>query len=329
MSKAAPVEGSPAQDGPGMQALERRVQVVAGKGGVGRTTVAAALALRASRRGLKTLLLEVDAPDSATTLLGFEPARDEPREILDHLWVCNMTPAGSMREYALMVLKFRALYSLVFENRLVKYLLRSIPSLGEFTMAGKFWFHSVQTLDGAPRFDRIILDAPATGHAVTFLAVSRTVAELTPPGPMKTEALKMAAMIEDPDQTCMHVVARPEEMPVNEALELEHARRERIRMAPGVGFLNRMPEAPEEALAERVRELSARMPRHPVLRVARAALARQERAMEQARLLRQRSELAWLELPELEPPPRGKAGLARLVETIDARSGTEEEAAHG
>lgn len=221
--------------------LDRRVQVVTGKGGVGRTTVSAALAVDAAGRGLKTLLLEVDAPDSAARLLGVEPAVDMPREIEDRLWLCRMTPQGSQREYALMILKFRALYTFVFENPVVRYLLRSIPSLAEFTMLGKAWFHSSETdAAGNAVYDRIIIDAPATGHAITFLALARTVAEVSPAGRMREASERMARMVEDPDETCMHVVTLPEEMPVNEGLELVMAARGTLRMAPGIGVVNRM-----------------------------------------------------------------------------------------
>lgn len=281
--------------------------------------MAATLALRSAQQGKSTLLLEVDAPDSATRLLGFEPARDEPREVLDRLWVCNMSPEGAVREYALMVLRFRTLYRMVFENRLVKYLLRSIPSLGEFTMAGKFWFHSQQSSGGQPRFDRVILDAPATGHAITFLSVSRIVADLTPPGPMKSEALKMAAMIEDPLQTCLHVVARPEEMPVNEALELERAAQEKVGMRLGVGFVNRVdPEPLDPEVAQLLDSMSSRLPQHPILRVARARVARQRRAEAEVARLGSHSRLSWLQLPELVPAPRGYRALAPLIDQVDS-----------
>src|SRR5687768_12310316 len=134
--------------------FDRRVQIVGGKGGVGRTAVSCALALRSAQLGKRTLLLEVDAPDSAAAFLGVAAAVDEPRQVLDNLWLCRMTPVGALREYALMVLKFKALYNLVFENRMVKYLLRSIPSLGEFTMLGKTWFHTTEQLgDGSLNYD--------------------------------------------------------------------------------------------------------------------------------------------------------------------------------
>lgn len=221
--------------------LERRLQVVVGKGGVGRTVLASALALRSARAGVRTLLLEVNAPDCAARVLHARPAVDEPRLVEDNLWLCRMTPSGAMREYALMVLKFKALYHIVFENRLVKYLLRSIPGLGEFNMMGKVWFHFTETLDsGEPRYERIIVDAPATGHALTFLSCARVVADSVPDGVMKHAAEKMAQMVEDPKQACLHIVSLPEDMAVNEALELAKASKDRLRMSLGLGIINRV-----------------------------------------------------------------------------------------
>lgn len=284
---------------------------------MGRTTVACALALAHAARGERTLLLEVNAGDSAAARLGVDPAPDQPREVLNNLFLCNMTPAGSLREYALLILRFRAVYNLVFENRLVKYLLRSIPSLAEVTMAGKFWYHTVQTRsDGRLEYDRIILDAPATGHAITFLGVSRAVADLAPSGRMKREVSRMAEMIESSD-TCLHIVTRAEEMPVNEALDLETAARERLRMSLGWGFVNFFPgdwiSASERAC---VRRLHASPEIDPYLEAARARLSRIERAeAERARLV-ERSQLRYLDLPEFDRLGPGPAGLEPMVEHI-------------
>jgi hypothetical protein len=236
--------------------LDRPVQFVAGKGGVGRTAVSCALALRSAAAEKRTLLLEVDAPDSAAALLGVAPCVDVPKEIADNLWLCRMTPSGSLREYALMVLKFRALYNLVFENRMVKYLLRSIPSMAEVTMLGKTWFHTTEHLDGGePKYERIIVDAPATGHAITFLSVARIVADVAPKGVLEAAAARMAEMVESKEQTALHVVTLPEEMPVNEGLDLVRAGRTKLHMSPGVGFVNRLlpPLASREGRAALVR----------------------------------------------------------------------------
>jgi len=152
-----------------------------------------------------------------------------------------MTPAGSLREYAIMMLKFRALYRIVFENPLVKYFLRSVPALGEFTMLGKAWYHAQETKpNGSPKYDCVIMDAPATGHAITFLSVARVVANTVPKGPMKTAAIKMANWIEDSENTCVHVVLTPEEMPVNEALELQNKLVRDVNLTMGLGFINRV-----------------------------------------------------------------------------------------
>lgn len=297
----------------------RRVQVVGGKGGVGRTTIACALALAHARRGERTLLLEVNAAGSAAQRLGVAPALDDPREVSNNLWLCNMTPAGSLREYALLILRFRALYGLVFENRLVKYLLRSIPSLAEVTMAGKFWYHSVETRsDGRPKYDRIILDAPATGHAVTFLGVSRVVADLAPGGRMKREVSRMAELIESRD-TCLHIVTRPEEMPVNEAIDLEVAARTQLRMQLGCGFVNLLPSAwlsgSERATLRRVRSTPEI---EPYLRAAEARLSRTERAEDERARLLERSRLRFVDVPDFGRLAPGAEGLEPVIEHLVA-----------
>lgn len=279
--------------------LDRAFQVVAGKGGVGRTLVSSALAMRSAAAGERTLLLEANAPDNAARYLGVDAVIDEPREVLDNLWLCRMTPAGALREYALLILRFKALYNLVFENRLVKYFLRSIPSLAEFTMMGKAWYHSTETRkDGSLRFTRVVLDAPATGHAITLLGLSRIVADVVPAGVMKTAAEKMAAVIESPTSSCLHLVATPEEMPVNEAIELAAAQSTRLRMTSGVGIVNRRFPAvlrPGEA------ELIARLPSDPALAPYLAAVARRRE----------------LEAVQAEHAERFARTLSRPILTID------------
>ncbi|MCK6550548.1 ATPase [Myxococcota bacterium] len=303
---------------------DRPFQVVAGKGGVGRTAVACALALRAARAGKRTLLLDVNGPDTAATFLGVPPAVDDPHEVLDNLWLCRMTPRGSMREYALMVLKFKALYSLVFENKLVRYFLRSIPSLAEFTMLGKAWYHTQEKrADGSPKYDRIIVDAPATGHAITFLSVARIVADIAPAGIMKTASEKMAQVIESRDDACLHVVALPEEMPVNEGLEIVRATRSKLRMTPGLGVMNRMlPPLVHDDEAEAFERLAAAAKVDPSLRPwVEAAVRRRDREAWQAGYadrFRDRSGLNVVEVPDFGPGHVDRAWVEHLADLFDA-----------
>lgn len=310
-------DGAPWDPARVRDALNRRLQIVTGKGGVGRTTVSCALALRSAQAGHRTLLLEVDAPDSAAAMLGVQPAVDVPREVENNLWLCRMTPVGALHEYALMVLRFKPLYNLVFENRLVKYLLRSIPSLGEFTMLGKAWFHSTETLDdGSPRYERILMDAPATGHAVTLLALARLVANISPGGVMKDAAVRMAELIESKDNCCMHVVTLPEEMPVNEGIELVKEAQHRLRIGLGIGIANRVlaPMVDGDDLdalgrmSDNVNEDTA-----PYIR---ASILRRDRERWQAEHLRRfvdESRLATVALPDILSTVSSKEQLKRVV----------------
>ena len=221
--------------------LQRRFQVVTGKGGVGRTLIASSLASMLAQLGKKTLLLEVNAPNHCARVLGTDAIVGDPQQVSQDLYLCSMNPEDALREYALMILKFPALYRLVFENPLVKYFLRSIPSLGEVTMLGKAWFHATERDEnGESKYDHVIVDAPATGHALTFLSVARVVERTVPRGPMRTEAGKMAALIEDHENSCAHVVFTPEEMPVTEGLELSRKLQENVGMKLGVYFMNKI-----------------------------------------------------------------------------------------
>lgn len=308
-------------------ALDRPFQVVLGKGGVGRSSVAAALALRSSYLGKRVLLLEVNAPDSTARLLRVAPAPDEPREALNNLWICRMTPTGAMREYALLVIKFKAVYHVVFENRLVKYLLRSIPSLGEFTMLGKAWYHATERRpDGRPRFDQVIIDAPATGHALTFLSGARAVSDTVPAGPMKTEAERMAELVEDPRRACFHLVTLPEEMPVSEARELFQAARDRVRMSPGLCVMNRMRSrmfSPEEERLVRQVEAAGEEVLSPYVEAAVREIQRQSAQEGYRSQFRAATTGPLVTLPELEREDLGPSELDVLVDALDEAAGTD------
>lgn len=237
--------------------LARQLHYVCGKGGVGKSVVACALARAFHDEGKSVLLMQVNAADSHARLLEAPAIGPELREIERGFSVVNSTPAAAMKEYALMTLRFEALYRTVFENRLTKAFLRFLPSLPELTMQGKIWHHAEERHphdDGRPRFDRIVVDCPSTGHGLKFLRVGRVIADAARIGPMAEKTRLMAGVVEDPRRTALHVVALPEELPVNEARDLvEHVRVQ--RSAPlGAVFLNqRLPrlfdEASERALA--------------------------------------------------------------------------------
>ncbi|RMG21027.1 MAG: chromosome partitioning protein [Deltaproteobacteria bacterium] len=212
--------------------------MVTGKGGVGKSTVSAALALCAARRGKKVLVCEINAKERVAPLLGHAPAGPEIKELEPGLFAIDVRPADAMREYALMKLKFETIYNAVFENRFVKAFLRLIPSLAETVLLGKVWFE-VEAMDGErPRWDLVIMDAPATGHGITFLRVPQVLLRTIPPGPMRDEAERMNQTLTDATVTSLQIVTLLEEMPVNETLELEAQVRDSLGIPLGALFLN-------------------------------------------------------------------------------------------
>jgi anion-transporting ArsA/GET3 family ATPase len=199
----------------------RQLHFVTGKGGVGKSLVACALARRFVDDGDRVLLAQVHARDSHAALLGLGPVDEDLREVGPRLSVVNLLPAQAMREYALMTLKVEAVYRAVFENRVTKTFLRFVPSLDELVMMGKLWFHAEETDDGGrPRFERIVIDCPSTGHALKLFSIARVITETLHRGPMVEKTRQMAAVFADPSRTAAHLVTLPEELPVNETLEL-------------------------------------------------------------------------------------------------------------
>jgi anion-transporting ArsA/GET3 family ATPase len=202
----------------------RQLHFVTGKGGVGKSLVSVALARRFVDAGEKTLLVQVHARDAHGPLLQLrEPVPDDLVEVERNLTVVNLNPTQATREYALMTLKLESVYRAVFENRVTKTFLRFVPSLNELTMMGKLWFHAEEK-DGlfsqAPRFRRIVVDCPSTGHALKLFAVSRVLTDMVRVGPMVEKTRAMSAVWRDANRSAVHVVTLPEELPVNETIEL-------------------------------------------------------------------------------------------------------------
>jgi anion-transporting ArsA/GET3 family ATPase len=143
-----------------------------------------------------------------------------------------------MREYVLSKIRLERVYRAVFENRMVRYFLRFIPALAETVMLGKVLWHVRQWPDAPGGFDRIVLDLPATGHALTLLGVPRSLLSALPGGPMASEAVWMNELLTDPVVTAAVLVSLPEELPVNETLELAQRLRGELKISIGAVVLN-------------------------------------------------------------------------------------------
>lgn len=201
--------------------LARRFLFVTGKGGVGKTSVVAALAERFARAGKRVLVAETSPKEHVSTLFGRSALPTQITELSPRLFGVLLDADVALKEYGALVLKSERLVGALFDNKLVRGFFHGAPGLKEWAALGKAWYHSTEVLaDGSPRFDVVILDAPATGHGLDMLRVPKTIIELSPPGVLRTDAERAWAQFRDPLQSGVVVVTLPEEMPTNESLEL-------------------------------------------------------------------------------------------------------------
>jgi len=200
--------------------LDRRLILVLGKGGVGRSTVAAAIASACARRGRRTLLYQSNAADRHGPYFGKASLTPALSELSRNLWGVNTTPAEALREYGLMILKFEKVYQMIFENRVTKAFLRAIPGLDDYAILGKAWFHTTEEKRGKPVWDTVVFDMPASGHSLSMLRIPWVIVDTVPEGPLTRDARTVQTLLRDPERTAAVVVTLAEEMPVAEASEL-------------------------------------------------------------------------------------------------------------
>jgi anion-transporting ArsA/GET3 family ATPase len=203
-----------------MSLLDKRLILVCGKGGVGRSTVAASIAAACARRGRKTLLFEANATDRFGDYFGKQPVGPTITQLAPNLAAVNTTPANALEEYGLMILRFRTVYEMVFENRLTRAFLRAIPGLDDYAVLGKAWFHVEEEKRGRPVWDTVVFDMPASGHSISMLRVPWVIVETVPEGPLTRDARSVQQLLRDPARTAVVIVTLAEEMPSNEARDL-------------------------------------------------------------------------------------------------------------
>lgn len=205
-----------------MNLFEKRFIVNTGKGGVGKSTISAAMALAAARKGKRVLAMEINTKERISRLFGAQPVGTEVGRIHENVWAVNVTPEAARREYLLMKMRFETLYKAVFENRFVRQFLRAIPGLNDLNLIGKAWYHEQERdRSGRPVYDLIVVDAPATGHGLFLLRIPKVIVEAVPTGPMAEECRRILELLEDPKRTALNLITLTEEMPVNETVELK------------------------------------------------------------------------------------------------------------
>ena len=227
--------------------LERRFHIVMGKGGVGKSAVAMTLGLHFSNLGLRTLICEVDDREMLSHAFEVSPSDSEVRRLTDHLSVVSIDTQSALSEYGALKLKIKTLASLLTKNPLTRALVSIVPGVADLIALGKAFNHEREAdpIDSArPKWDRVIIDAPSTGHGLTFLRLPLVIKEVVPSGNMRTEADDMWSLISSVHRCCIHVVSAPEDLALQEASELWSSLEQDLGLKAQALWFNRIERSP-------------------------------------------------------------------------------------
>jgi len=294
--------------------LDKRLVVVTGKGGAGKTTVAAALGLAAARRGKRVVLCEVAEQERLAGMLGAQPDA-----LLHH---ASVDPERAKHEWLRYQLRSRTLAGVLSGSTLFQYLTAAAPGLTELVTMGKVWdLAQLEPRAGGPAFDLAIVDAPATGHGLAMLRAPSTYASIARVGPVGRHAEKIDAFLRDPAQTGVVSVALPEEMPVNEAIEFERALMRELQIAIERIVVNALH--PVRFSVDDYRRVEAARAESAVARAALAAAVAEHRRARgehaQVRRLRHAAAAPVVTLPRIFQPELGRHELERLSAELERR----------
>ena len=239
--------------------LDPKILIVSGKGGVGKTTVAAALALVAARQGHKVCVAEVDRKGTLAKLLGGGRAGYEPSEVSPGVWGVNIVPDAALAEYLDVQYHMKRISRVFTNTQFVDYITTAAPGLKDILVLGKIWYLEQDRGGSRHDFDTIIVDAPAAGHMLTFLSAPMGLSDALRVGPVRRQSDWLIEMLQDATRTRVHLVTLAEEMPVSETLETAAALKERVGINMGPIFANAIyselfNEQEERALARLLAE---------------------------------------------------------------------------
>jgi anion-transporting ArsA/GET3 family ATPase len=218
--------------------LERKLIFVTGKGGVGKTTIAAALAWLAATRGKRTLVCEIDAKGDLADFFETAPTRFEEREIAPGLWAMSMDTEASLKQYLSLQLKLPLVGRIGPVAKMFDFVASAAPGVKEIVTIGKLCWEVKEH-----HYDTVVVDASASGHIVGQLAAPQAINQLVQVGLVRQQTGWMLQILDDPAMTGLVVVATPAEMPVSETLDLTARLRRETRVDLAAVVVNRvLPE---------------------------------------------------------------------------------------
>jgi anion-transporting ArsA/GET3 family ATPase len=296
---------------PAPDLLGRRLLFFTGKGGVGKSTVTAATALLAADRGQRVLVVEADAKGAIPGHFEQPTVGFEPREVYPGVCAMEMRTEDSLKEYLRLNLRVPVLGRLGPLARVLDFVATAAPGVKEILTVGKVCWEVRESIEGRADWDLVVVDAAATGHIIGQLDAPRAIQELVSVGMVREQTDWMVELLSDASVTGLNIVATPEEMPVNETIELVQRARVELSVPLSAVVVNRvLPElfthADEEAFeALRANEAGAVLTARvgtgstAVLDAARLAVSLRRTRVAHLAELRQAVELPMLYLPYL------------------------------
>jgi len=312
--------------------LDHRLIIITGKGGTGKTTTAAAVALAASTQGKKVALAEIGRGEHIPRLFLENPpvVGYEGRELRPGLRVMRIDPFDALTDYLSLQLGVRAPVAMVLRNRAFRQFLQAAPGWRELITLGKVWhLEQLTNAAGGPLYDLIIVDAPATGHGLTFLDVPRVVGSAVRSGPLQRNAQAVEALIRNASKTLLLPVSLPEELPARETVELIERVRRDVGIAVDRVVINGIAPAPFPDGLSDLDERLARLPSdRPSLSVlpppavlsacATILASRYELNRSYVEQIARDTELPIIQLPYLDGGLRGPKDLEVLARAVVA-----------
>jgi anion-transporting ArsA/GET3 family ATPase len=195
--------------------LDRQLLFVTGKGGVGKTSVAAAIAELAAGAGKRTLVCEMDGKGALAAAFEVPPLGFEAREMLPNLWGMEMNTEDSLREYLRLFVRVPLLARIGPLAHTLDFIADAAPGVKEILAVGKLCYEAKED-----HYDLVVVDAEASGHIVAQVGAPRAIREMVQVGPVREQTQWMIEVLEDPARTGVVVVTTPEDMPVTETIEL-------------------------------------------------------------------------------------------------------------
>ncbi|MDQ6615704.1 MAG: ArsA family ATPase [Actinomycetota bacterium] len=205
----------PQQPQPLLNLLDRKLVFVTGKGGVGKTAVTAGLGLLAAGRGKRTLICEVDSKGNLADFFETGPTAFEERQLQPNLWAMSMDTEASLKQYLVLQLKLGLMARIGPLARMFDFVATAAPGVKEIVTVGKLCWEVRER-----HYDLVVVDAAPTGHIVGQLAAPQAINGLIQVGPVRQQTGWMLDILGNPRTTGVAIVTTPEEMPVNETIEL-------------------------------------------------------------------------------------------------------------